>query len=213
MLQKTLTKNPKAELYYDLVELCSGFALVIFLWTHMLFVATILLGSDIFNSLSAGLDKYYLSYVGIPIVILIGFMHIFSAGRRIPVRIQEQRIIWRHAKMLKGTDTWIWIFQVITGIAIFLIGSIHVWIILSGWPIEAMTSAERMHAFWWFYLILLLLGEYHAGFGIYRQFVKWGCFPRKPLGYVTKAITVIILVLGIAALCVFYAMAKGGVWV
>lgn len=203
LVQKILTRNPKAELYYDLVELFTGITLVGFLWTHMLFVATILLGSDLFNTLSKSLDDYYLSYVGIPIIVLVFIMHILSAGRRLPTRYQEQKIIWRHAKMLKGTDTWIWVFQVITGAALFALASIHMFVVLTGWPITAATSTGRIEAFWWFYLVLLLLGEYHAGFGIYRQFVKWGWFPRKPLGYVTKAITVIILTLGLAALWVF----------
>jgi len=202
-VQKILTRNPRAELLYDLAELVSGFLLVGFLWTHMIFVATILLGSNIFNTLSEGLDKYYLSYVGIPFIILIAIMHILTAGRRIPTRYQEQKIIWRHAKMIKGTDTWVWIFQVITGASIFALAAIHVWVIISGWPINAATSAERMQAFWWFYIVLLLLGEYHAGFGIYRQFVKWGWFPRKPIGYISKVITAIILTLGFAALWVF----------
>jgi fumarate reductase subunit C len=202
--QKLVTRNPRAELYYDLVELLTGVTLVGFLWTHMLFVATILLGVNVFNSLSQALDDYYLSYTGIPLIILVFILHILAAGRRIPTRIQEQRIIWRHAKMLGGTDTWVWVFQVITGAAIFALASIHMWVVISGWPINAATSSDRMYAFWWFYLILLLLGEYHAGFGIYRQFVKWGWFPRKPLGYVTKTITVIILTLGLAALIVMY---------
>ncbi|MFZ5596215.1 MAG: succinate dehydrogenase [Bacillota bacterium] len=202
-LQKILSKNPKAELYYDVAELLTGLTLVGFLWTHMIFVATILLGTDLFDSLSEALDTYYLSYTGIPIIILVFIMHILSAGRRMPARYQEQKIIWRHAKMLQGTDTWIWVFQTITGMAILALASIHMWVVITGWPIEAATSADRINNFWWFYIILLLLGEYHAGFGIYRQFVKWGWFPRKPLGYVTKAITVIILVLGLAALWVF----------
>lgn len=204
--QKLVARNPRADLYYDLVELLTGVTLVGFLWTHMLFVATILLGVNVFNSLSQALDDYYLSYTGIPVIILVFILHILAAGRRIPTRVQEQRIIWRHAKMLGGTDTWVWVFQVITGAAIFALASIHMWVVISGWPINAVTSADRMHAFWWFYLILLLLGEYHAGFGIYRQFVKWGWFPRKPLGYVTKIITVIILSLGLAALGVMFKL-------
>ncbi|MFZ5634866.1 MAG: succinate dehydrogenase [Bacillota bacterium] len=206
LVQKILTRNPRAELYYDLVELFTGLTLVGFLWTHMVFVSTILLGVDVFNALSKGLDDYYLSYVGIPFIIVIFVMHILAAGRRLPTRYQEQKIIWRHARMLNGTDTWIWVFQVITGAAIFALGSIHMWMVITGWPIRAITSADRMNSFWWFYLILLLLGEYHAGFGIYRQFVKWGWFPRKPLGYVTKAITVIILTLGLAALWVLFQL-------
>ncbi len=203
---KLVTRNPRAELYYDLVELLTGVMLVGFLWTHMIFVATILLGIDVFDALSRALDDYYLSYTGIPIIILVFIMHVLTAGRRIPTRYQEQKVIWRHAKMLGGTDTWIWVFQVITGAAIFALASIHMWTVITGWPIRAVTSADRMHAFWWFYLVLLLLGEYHAGFGIYRQFVKWGWFPRKPLGYVTKMITAIILTLGLAALWVMYKL-------
>lgn len=203
LAQKILTKNPRAELYYDIAELFTGLILVGFLWTHMLFVSTILLGTDIYNVLAHGLDEYYLSYVGIPFIIIVALIHILVAGRRIPTRFQEQQIIWRHAKMLKGTDTWVWVFQVITGVSILILGAIHVFVVLAQWPIDATISTERMVSFWWFYLALLLLGEYHAGFGIYRQFVKWGWFPRKSLGYVCKMITAIILGLGIAALWVF----------
>ena len=204
--QKILTRNPKAELYYDLIELITGITLVGFLWSHMVFVSTILLGTGTFNSLSRMLDDYYLSYVGIPFIVLIFIMHIVTAGRRFPTRYQEQKIILRHAKMIRGTDTWIWVFQVITGAAILVLGSIHMWVVITGWPIEALSSADRIHSFWWFYLILLLLGEYHAGFGIYRQFVKWGWFPRKPLGYVSKMITAVILALGLAALLVMFKL-------
>lgn len=203
LLQKTLTKSNKTDLYLDLVELTSGLLLVGFLWTHMLFVATILISPETFNMLSEFLDTYYLSYIGIPFIVVIALLHFVIAGRRIPTRIQEQRIIWQHAKMLRHTDTWTWVFQTITGMAILVLGGIHVWLVTTGWPIRAMNSAERMEAFWLFYLVLLIVGEYHAGFGIYRQFVKWGWFPRKPIGYISKVITAIILVLGLAAMVVF----------
>ncbi|WP_027364459.1 succinate dehydrogenase [Desulfotruncus alcoholivorax] len=203
LLQKTLTKSNKTDLYLDLAELTSGLLLVGFLWTHMLFVATILISQDMFNSLSEFLDKYYLSYVGIPFIVVVALFHFVIAGRRIPTRMQEQRIVWQHAKMLHHTDTWTWVFQTITGMAILVLAGIHVWMVTTGWPIRAVNSAHRMESFWWFYLVLLIVGEYHAGFGIYRQFVKWGWFPRKPIGYVTKAITAIILVLGLAAMFVF----------
>ncbi|MEW6696576.1 MAG: succinate dehydrogenase [Bacillota bacterium] len=204
--QKLMMKNPRAELYYDLVELFTGLCLVGFLWTHMIFVATILLGSDVYNRLAAGLDEYYLSYIGIPFIIVVALMHVIAAGRRIPTRYQEQKIIWQHAKMIQGTDTWVWIFQVITGVSILVLGAIHVFVVLAHWPIDAAVSSERMVSFWWFYLVLLLLGEYHAGFGLYRQFVKWGWFHRKPVGYVTNLITAIILALGFAALWVFITL-------
>lgn len=209
MLQRVLTKSNKTDLYLDLVELASGLLLVGFLWTHMLFVGTIIISQDLFNTLSEFLDTYYLSYIGIPFIVVVALFHFVIAGRRIPTRYREQRIVWQHAKMLRHFDTWTWVFQTVTGMAILVLAAIHVWIVVTGWPIRAMNSAERMEAFWWFYLVLLLLGEYHAGFGLYRQFVKWGWFPRKPVGYVTKVITAIIIILGLAAMVVFVRLGGG----
>lgn len=209
MLQRVLTKSNKSDLYLDLIELASGLLLVGFLWTHMLFVATILISREMFNNLSEFLDTYYLSYVGIPFIVVVALFHFVIAGRRIPTRIREQRIVWQHAKMLNHFDTWTWVFQTITGMAILILAGIHVWIVVTGWPIRAMNSADRMESFWWFYLVLLFIGEYHAGFGLYRQFVKWGWFPRKPIGYVTKIITAIILILGLAAMVVFVRLGGG----
>jgi len=209
LLQKILTKSNKSDLYLDLIELISGLLLVGFLWTHMLFVGTIIISPAMFNTLSQFLDAYYLTYIGIPFIVLVALLHFVIAGRRIPNRIQEQRIIWRHAKMLHHFDTWTWVFQTVTGMAILVLAAIHVWLVVTGWPIRAMSSADRMVAFWWFYLLLLIVGEYHAGFGLYRQFVKWGWFPRKPVGYVTKLITVIIVVLGLAAMVVFVRLGGG----
>ena len=209
LLQKVLTRSNKTDLYLDLIELISGLLLVGFLWTHMLFVATILISQEMFDTLAEFLDTYYLSYVGIPFILVVALFHFVIAGRRIPTRIQEQKIVWQHAKMLKHFDTWTWVFQAVTGMAILVLASIHVWIVLTDWPIHAMTSAGRMEAFWWYYLVLLIIGEYHAGFGLYRQFVKWGWFRRKPVGHVIKVITAIILILGLAAMVVFVRLGGG----
>lgn len=204
-LQKTLIKtDPKTDLYVDLAESITGIILVGFLWTHMLFVATIMAGQHIFNTLSEALDIYYLSYVGIPFVIAVILLHIFMAGRRAPLRLRDLRITWRHAKMIGHYDTWIWVGQVITALMIGILASIHIWVILSNWPIRAITSAARVDSFYlWFYVVLLIVGEYHAGFGLYRIFVKWGWFNRHTTGYVLKAITLVIIVLGFGALYIF----------
>ncbi|NHM26277.1 succinate dehydrogenase [Desulfofundulus sp. TPOSR] len=206
--EKLLTRNPRADLLVDLAELVSGLLLVGFLWAHMLFVAAILLGGRTFDRLSILLDEYYLSYIGIPFIIVVALVHMVVAGRRIPNKWHEQRIILRHSKMLGHTDTWIWVFQTITGMAILVLAGIHVWMVLSGWPIRAVTSAERVQSFLWFYIVLLLVGEYHAGFGLYRQFVKWGWINRHTIGVVLKTITVIIVALGAVTLWAF--MRLGG---
>ncbi len=201
--QRILTKNPKADAYLDAIEMATGICLVSFLWAHMLFVSTIILGPEVFNGLSEFFDIYLLSYIGVPAIAIIGLIHFVVAGRRIPTNIRDQKIIWQHAKQLRHTDTWTWIFQAITGMAILVLAALHIWAISTGWPIRAESAAERMQAFWWFYLILLALGEYHASIGLYRVFVKWGWFPRKPIFFVLKVVTVIIVALGLGAMWVF----------
>ncbi|OAT85586.1 succinate dehydrogenase [Desulfotomaculum copahuensis] len=200
--QKLLTRNPRADMLVDLLELFSGLFLVGFLWTHMFFVGVIYFGANIFDRFSIFLDKYYLSYIGIAAVILVFLTHLVVAGRRIPNRYREQKIVWRHARMIGHTDTWIWVFQTITGMAILILGSIHVWAVTSGWPIRAMISAGRMTHFLWFYALLLIISEYHAGFGLYRQFVKWGWFNRHSVGAVLKTISVIIVLIGVGIMWV-----------
>ncbi|MBO8129474.1 MAG: succinate dehydrogenase [Peptococcaceae bacterium] len=199
-LVRTLGKNPRCDLYLDLAQMISGILLVGFLWTHMLFVAVILLGPATYDSFARFLDDYYLSYIGIPFIGLVALVHVITVCRRIPSRYQE---LWEHAKLVRHTDTWTWLFQLVTALGIVILVMIHVWSVLTGWPIEAVKSTERMTSFWWFYIALLLLGEYHAGFGLYRIFVKWGWIKRKTIGWVTKTITIIIVGLGLAALWAF----------
>lgn len=205
-LHKTLIRgNPKTELYIDLAEAATGIILVGFLWVHMLFVATIILGQSTFDLLAAALDKYYLAHIGIPFIILVFLFHIFVAGRRAPWRLRDLQITWRHAGMIGHADTWIWVGQVITALAVCIAGATHMWVVTSQWPITAAKSIMRVNTeYLWFYVFLLLVGEYHAGFGLYRIFVKWGVLSnRRTAGYVLKAITVVVVVLGLSALYVF----------
>lgn len=204
-LQKMLSRsNPKTDLYVDLAEAVSGISLVGFLWIHMLFVGTILLGPKVYNLLADSLDKYYLAHVGIPAVIAIFLVHIFVAGRRAPWRLSDMRTTWRHAGMIAHPDTWIWVGQVVTALIIVIMASIHIWSVLYEWPITAAKSALRVDSgYLWFYILLLIAGEYHAGFGLYRICVKWGLIHRRTAGWVLKAITVAIVAIGLGALYMF----------
>jgi fumarate reductase subunit C len=166
----------------------------------MLFVAVILLGTSAYNTLAVILDRYYLSYTGIPFIGLVALVHILAVIRRFPQRYPD---LWRHARTMAHTDTWTWIFQLVTAFGIGVLVTIHVWMVLGDWPITADKSASRIASFWWLYLSLLILGEYHAGFGLYRQFVKWGWVSRHKIGPVLKTITLIIIGLGLAALWAF----------
>lgn len=203
-VQRSLTKNPKLELYYDVLELITGIMLVGFLWMHLFFESTIVMGTKVFNQLSQMLDQNMLPYLGIPIVIIAFFIHFLVAGRRIPTRFQEQRIIWQHARNLNQPNTWAWVFQVISGMVLLILGSIHMWVVITNWPIEAANSAARVaSSYWVFYILLLILAVLHAGVGLYRQFVKWGWFPRKPIAIIIGIITIIIAGIGLVTIFAF----------
>jgi len=223
-LQTTLNRSyGKTDLYVDLAQSISGVLLIGFLWMHMLFVSTIIVDNGIlFDKLSKGLDDYYLAQFGIPATILLIIVHIFLAGRRAPLRLRDLRIAWRLTKMMNHYDTWVWAGQVITALMVGIMASMHLWTIMTSWPLRAATSAARVasigpadHSFGGFefpfflvfYVVFLIVGEYHGGFGLYRIFVKWGWFERHKMGWALKGITVIIIVLGFTALYTFTQIA------
>ncbi len=209
LVQKTLTRNPKFDLLADLAELATGLFLALFLWTHMLFVSTIIFGTRLFNLVPAILDPYYISHAGIAFVIFAILLHVVVAGRRVPLKVQEQRIIWQHMRKINHKDSWIWLVQIGTGAAIGILASIHIWAVLSDWPIDAAKSALRIKGpYFWFYVALLLVGEFHASIGVYRQCLKWGFFQREKASKALSKITMIMLALGIISLLVFYFIIK-----
>ena len=195
----------------DVAETLTGVFLVGFVWTHMLFVSSILFGTSMFNNVPAILDATGISYVGIFFVIIGILLHMLVAGRRIPARFNDQRIVWQHAKRLAHKDTWYWLLQIVTGVAVLILASIHIWSVLSGWPINAANAARRVQEhFFFFYMILLGLAETHIGIGIYRIFVKWVWVPRMKASRVLTLITLCIVGLGFAALLVLNFFIKVG---
>lgn len=212
ILQQVLFRSRRTAAILDILEACSGLALALFLWMHMVFVATIFLGAGAFDGIAHALDTYYLSFTGIPPLIVVFFMHFLLAARKIPFAYREQRIIWRHAGLLAHRDTWTWLFQAVSGMAILLLGSIHFWVVLSAWPIGASLSIHRVGQWpqFVFYIALLFLGEMHAGIGLYRLAVKWGWPPRRRAGLLFEVISALFLLLGLAALVMFRYLGGAG---
>ncbi|MCF6093458.1 hypothetical protein L1765_05590 [Microaerobacter geothermalis] len=205
-LQKTIVRNTKAEFVVDLVESVSGVLLVLFLWTHMIFVATILFGVDPFNALAKFLEDYYLLPAAVVFILLVFLAHIGSVLKRIPGRWREQKIVWNHAKTIKHGDTWSWLFQCVSGLAILILASIHIVLVVYG-GIDAKLSADRVNSpILWIYLLLLFFGEYHASIGLYRIAVKWGWMKRQSIKKVLSFVTFALLALGLATLWVFYTL-------
>uniref|UniRef100_A0A7C5EL31 Succinate dehydrogenase n=1 Tax=Desulfobacca acetoxidans TaxID=60893 RepID=A0A7C5EL31_9BACT len=204
-LQKSLAQSPRWEALVEMVELGTGLLLLVFLQFHLLAVSSIILGAEAFNRDSRFLDEYYISYIGIPLVILAILVHGLAAMRKAPWNLREARTFWQHSRRLGHLDTWLWLVQIVTGGAILILAAIHVWSTLLTWPIEAHTSALRVQGgYFTFLLVLLAVAEVHAMAGLYRLLVKWGFWHRKRFGLYLVYVTAFFLALGLIALLVFY---------
>jgi fumarate reductase subunit C len=167
--------------YLDWLQMLTGTGLVLFMWSHMVLVASVNLGAGAMNTLARFFEATYMAQVGGPIIGATFLLHFLLAARKVPFRVEQQSTIWKHTRMLHHTDTWLWLIQVFTAMIILIMGSIHMWTILTDLPITAAKSAARIQGGFWlvFYLILLPMVELHVGIGFYRIAVKWGFIRRK----------------------------------
>jgi fumarate reductase subunit C len=178
----TYVQSPsRTSAYLDWLQMLTGAALVLFMWSHMILVASVNLGAGVMNALAHFLEKTYMAQVGGPIIGCIFLLHFVLAARKVPFRVEQQSTIWKLSRQLRHTDTYLWLVQAITAMIILIMGSIHMWTVLTDLPITAAKSATRIQGGFWFvfYLILLPMIELHVGIGFYRIAVKWGFARRK----------------------------------
>jgi fumarate reductase subunit C len=167
--------------YLDWLQMLTGTALILFMWSHMILVASVNLGPDVMDRLAEFLEATYMAQTGGPMVGLVFLIHFILAARKIPFRVEQQRTIWNLSRQLKHTDTYLWMIQAVTAMIVLIMGAIHMWTVLTDLPITAAKSAARIQGGFWlvFYLILLPMVELHVGIGFYRIAVKWGFSRRK----------------------------------
>ncbi|MGD8227741.1 MAG: hypothetical protein PVI20_08170 [Desulfobacteraceae bacterium] len=167
--------------YLDWLQMLTGAGLVLFMWGHMVLVASVNLGAGAMNAVARFFEETYMAQVGGPIIGFTFLLHFLLAARKVPFRMEQQATIWKHSRMLHHMDTWLWLIQAFTAMVILIMGSIHMWTVLSTLPITAAKSAARIQGGFWFvfYLILLPMVELHVGIGFYRIAVKWGLIRRK----------------------------------
>jgi fumarate reductase subunit C len=172
--------SSRSSAYLDWIQMLTGVALILFMWSHMVLVASVNLGAGAMNALARFLEDTYMAQVGGPIVASIFLLHFILAARKIPFRLEQQSAIWKLSRQLRHTDTYLWLIQVITAMIILIMGCTHMWTVLTDLPITAAKSAARVQGGFWlvFYLILLPMVELHVGIGFYRIAVKWG-FSRR----------------------------------
>lgn len=205
----------------DLIQSGTGLFLGLFMWLHMLFVSTILISKDAFNTvvhvfeLRFISDSHFMSYCTFAVavgVLIIFFIHAALGMRKMPINFRQWQVYRAHAKRMKHEDTTLWFIQACTGFIMFFLASAHLIIIATTPELSADISANRMysHLMWLFYLVLLFSVELHGGIGLYRLCVKWGWFEgkdykatRKKLKIAKWVLSGIFIVLGILSIIAF----------
>ena len=205
----------------DLAQSATGLVLALFMWGHMFFVSSILLGKDAMWRITKFFEGYFFfgtSYpwvvsVAVAGVIALIVVHAALAVRKFPANFRQLATYRAHMRMMAHEDTTLWFWQLITGFAMFFLAPVHLYVMLSRPDrIGPFESADRVWSdhFWPLYILLLLAVELHGGIGLYRLAVKWGWLSgpgadatRVRLKRLKWAITVFFLVLGFTTLAAY----------
>ncbi len=202
----------RASACLDWLQMLTGAGLILFMWAHMILVASVIIGPGVMNAIAHFFEATYMAQVGGPLIGLVFLLHFVLAARKIPFRAEQQSKIWKHSRMLGHKDTWLWLVQVVTAMIILVMCAIHMWVVLTDLPITAEKSAARIQDGFWmgFYLVLLPLVELHVGVGLYRIAVKWGFVGRadRPrMQRIEYIVTAGFIFIGLMALLRFYFLA------
>jgi len=205
----------------DVAQSLSGLALALFMWAHMFFVSSILLGKDAMWTVTKFFEGYWffgrtypwLVSVAAAAVTVLFIVHAVLAMRKCPSTWKEYRTFQGHMREMRHDDTSLWFVQVYTGFAMLFLGSVHLYMMMTNpHRIGPYESADRVWSGWMWplYILLLLAVELHGGVGLYRLALKWGWFEgknptasRQKLKRAKWALTVFFLVLGFATLAAY----------
>jgi len=193
--------------WLELVTSASGLGLAIFMLMHLGLLSTVLIGAQTMDDLGGLLERYYLLHAMIGPLILLGLVHVFLALRKVPTTFRQQRILVSRARGMAHLDTWTWVFQVLSGAAILILASIHLWVILIDLPIEASKSGEHVSGMYlWLDIPFVLFVWGHICVGLYRIAVKWGLLARRWAYGLVGAYAAAALVLSFAVMASFYRL-------
>lgn len=204
----------------DAAQSLSGLLLALFVWAHMFFESSILLGKDAMYAVTRMFEGVHLFGEPRPALVSVAALAIFAlialhallAMRRFPARYREHRRFAAHMQGMAHADTSLWYLQAATGFALFFLASAHlVQVMLAPGDIGPYASSDRVWSqhFWLLYAPLLIVVHLHAGIGVYRLVMKWhppaqaGAAARARLRKVFWAIIVFFLLLGSLSLAAY----------
>jgi succinate dehydrogenase subunit C len=210
----------------DLTQSLSGLALGLFMWGHMFFVSTILLGNDAMWIVAKAFEGYFVFGRSYPwlVSIVVGsvaaliVLHAFLAMRKFPANWRQYHAFGEQRRMLRHEDTTLWWVQVLTGFALFFLAFPHLYqMFMHPADIGPFQSGGRFFdGRWWpLYLVLLFAVELHGGIGLYRLAVKWGWLQgddpdvgRARLKRLKWVLTVFFIVLGLATFAAYMKIGR-----
>ncbi len=204
----------------DFAQSATGLVLGLFMWGHMFFVSSILLGNDAMWIITRMFEGYFFFGRAYPVIVsgvvavvfLLFIAHAGLALRKFPINYGQYRAYRDHMGMMHHEDTTLWWWQVVTGFAMFFLASVHLYqMLMHPGAIGPYESGARVWNGWWpLYLVLLFAVEIHGGVGLYRLAVKWNWFAgkddnatRKNLKKLKWALSVFFIVLGLATLAAY----------
>jgi fumarate reductase subunit C len=169
----------------DLLQSASGLFLAVFLIGHMFFVSSILISHEAFYTVARFFEGAYflaeprpwLVSVVVGVVLTVFIAHAWLALRKFPANFRQYKAFAEHKAMLRHGDTGLWWIQLWTGFALFFLGTVHLYGMLTQPElIGPYESADRIWtgSMWPLYLLLLFAVEIHGGIGLYRLALKWG---------------------------------------
>jgi fumarate reductase subunit C len=205
----------------DILQSLSGLLLVLFVWAHMFFESSILLGTDAMYWVTKMFEgeplfgKPYpllVSAVGVVVFLLVAG-HALLALRKFPGNQRQYAQFRRHMGAVRHPDTTLWYVQVVTGFCLFFLVSAHLYMVIAQpGNIGPYASSDRIWSgnFWILYALLLVAVHLHAGIGMYRLAMKWvplssanARLVRTRLKIAMWCIVVFFLCLGTASLLTY----------
>ena len=211
-------KKSKWPARLDYFQSATGLFLALFITFHILFESSILFGKEAMYRLTKMFEGEPFIEGGEPLIITglafvifsLFIFHAFLAMRKFPSSYKEYQRYKAHRKLLNHDDTNLWFVQITTGFAMFFLGSIHLYMMMtSPEKIGPYASSDRIYSDWMWpmYLILLIAVVLHAWVGVYRLIIKWGWFDgadprrnRKRSKMMIKALILIYLTFGLLSL-------------
>jgi len=171
----------------------SGLFLAVFLVAHIVFVSSTPASQDAFYTLARffegaaflGKPQPWLVSCVVGVVLTVFVTHAWLAMRKFPASFRQYKVFVEHKEQLRHSDTGLWWIQLWTGFALFFLGTVHLYGMLTQPEmIGPYESADRIWTgtMWPLYLLLLFAVEIHGSIGLYRLALKWGWLEgRDPL--------------------------------